>query len=68
MMEAANTSEMLINFYQTTNHKNPEDSHLQLTAIRSSNLTKHHFTKLNYKVHWQLKKNHAMKERSKGTG
>jgi hypothetical protein len=29
MMEAANTSEMLVNFYQTTWHYNPEDSHLQ---------------------------------------
>jgi hypothetical protein len=29
MMEAASTSEMLVNFYQTTWH-NPEDSHLQI--------------------------------------
>jgi hypothetical protein len=28
MMEAARTSEMLVNFYQTTQHYNPEDSHL----------------------------------------
>jgi hypothetical protein len=28
MMEAANTSEMLVNFYQTTQCNNPEDSHL----------------------------------------
>jgi hypothetical protein len=28
-MEAASTSEMLVNFYQTTQHNNPEDSHLQ---------------------------------------
>jgi hypothetical protein len=28
MMEAANTSEMTVNFYQTTRHNNPEDSHL----------------------------------------
>jgi hypothetical protein len=27
MMEAASTSEMLVNFYQTTWHYNPEDSH-----------------------------------------
>jgi hypothetical protein len=26
MMEAARTSEMLVNFYQTTRHYNPEDS------------------------------------------
>jgi hypothetical protein len=29
MMEAANTSEMLINFYLTTRRYNPEDSHLK---------------------------------------
>jgi hypothetical protein len=28
MMEAARTSEMLVNFYQTTQRYNPEDSHL----------------------------------------
>jgi hypothetical protein len=28
MMEAARTSETLINFYQTTRRYNPEDSHL----------------------------------------
>jgi hypothetical protein len=30
MMEAARSSEMLVNFYQTTRHYNPEDSHLCL--------------------------------------
>jgi hypothetical protein len=29
MMEAARTSEMLVNFYQTTWRYNPGDSHLQ---------------------------------------
>jgi hypothetical protein len=28
MMNAANTSEMSVNFYQTTQCDNPEDSHL----------------------------------------
>jgi hypothetical protein len=28
MMEAASTSETLVNFYQTTLRHNPEDSHL----------------------------------------
>jgi hypothetical protein len=30
MMEAARTSETLVNFYQTTRHYNPEDSHLRV--------------------------------------
>jgi hypothetical protein len=30
MMEAARSSETLVNFYQTTRHYNPEDSHLVL--------------------------------------
>jgi hypothetical protein len=29
MMEAASTSEMLVNFFQSTQHSNPEDSHVQ---------------------------------------
>jgi hypothetical protein len=29
MMEAARTSETLVNFYQTTRRYSPEDSHLQ---------------------------------------
>jgi hypothetical protein len=28
MMEAASNSETSVNFYQTTRHNNPEDSHL----------------------------------------
>jgi hypothetical protein len=31
MMEAARTSETLVNFYQTTRRYNPENSHLQPT-------------------------------------
>jgi hypothetical protein len=33
MMEAARTSEMLVNFYQTTRRYNPEDSHLGVNVI-----------------------------------
>jgi RNase adaptor protein for sRNA GlmZ degradation len=36
MMEAARTSETLVNFYQTTRRCNPEDGHLQI----KNNLTK----------------------------
>jgi hypothetical protein len=32
MMEAARTSETLVNFYQTTRRYNPEDSHLDNTV------------------------------------
>jgi hypothetical protein len=34
MMEAARTSETLVNFYQTTWCYNPEDSHLRFTSFR----------------------------------
>jgi hypothetical protein len=30
MMEAARTSETLVNFYQTTQRYNPEDSHVHV--------------------------------------
>jgi hypothetical protein len=33
MMEAARTSETLVNFYQTTRRCNPEDSNLQLRNV-----------------------------------
>jgi hypothetical protein len=33
MMEAAKTSETLVNFYQTTRRYNPEDSHLQQSSF-----------------------------------
>jgi hypothetical protein len=34
MMEAARTSETLVNFYQTTRRYNPEDSHLRLKTVK----------------------------------
>jgi hypothetical protein len=40
MMEAARTSEMSVNIYQTTRHYNPEDSHLHTCRhenLKSSN-------------------------------
>jgi hypothetical protein len=39
MMEAASTSEMSVNFYQTTRRNNPEDSHLH--ARRRESLRSH---------------------------
>jgi hypothetical protein len=39
MMEAARTSETLVNFYQTTQRYNPEDSHLH-GRIHSEKQTK----------------------------
>jgi hypothetical protein len=39
MMEAANTSETSVNFYQTTQRNNPADSHLH--TRRSENLKSH---------------------------
>jgi hypothetical protein len=33
MMEAARTSETLVNFYQTTRRYNPEDSHLRESKL-----------------------------------
>jgi hypothetical protein len=42
MMEAARTSETLVNFYQTTRRYNPEDSHLYmvyLTTLFNSSLS-----------------------------
>jgi hypothetical protein len=35
MMEAARTSETLVNFYQTTRRYNPEDSHLWIYIYES---------------------------------
>jgi hypothetical protein len=32
-MEAARASKTLVNFYQTTRHYNPEDSHLRMIMI-----------------------------------
>jgi hypothetical protein len=39
MMEAASTSETLVNFYHTTRRNNPEDSHLY--THRRENLKSH---------------------------
>jgi hypothetical protein len=44
MMEAASTSEMSVNFYQTTWNYNPEDSHLQnTTSVVGSPHTNTHY-------------------------
>jgi hypothetical protein len=39
MMEAARTSETLVNFYQTTRRYNPEEAIFILAAVRTSNPT-----------------------------
>jgi hypothetical protein len=39
IMEAASTSEMPVNFLQTTRCNNPEDSHLHYSVLRSYNQT-----------------------------
>jgi hypothetical protein len=39
MMEAASTSETSVNFYQTTRHNNPEDSHLHFDKRSAVNKT-----------------------------
>jgi hypothetical protein len=49
MMEAASTSETSVNFYQTTRHKNPEDSHLH--TRRRENL-KYHKQKRRFRYMW----------------
>jgi hypothetical protein len=33
MVEAASTSKTLVNFYKTTRHNNPEDSHLEILIV-----------------------------------
>jgi hypothetical protein len=40
MMEEARISETLVNIYQTTRLYKQEDSHLLLTAVRTSNPTR----------------------------
>jgi hypothetical protein len=39
MMEAASTSEMSVNFYQTTRRNNPEDKSFSLLSFLSSNIS-----------------------------
>jgi hypothetical protein len=45
-MEAASTSETSVNFYQTTQRNNPEDSHLH--TRRRENLKSHSTPGLDY--------------------
>jgi hypothetical protein len=52
MMEAARTSETLLNFYQTTRRYNPEDSHLltQMLLGRQKHGSVHLTAVTKYKV------------------
>jgi hypothetical protein len=52
LMEVARTSETLVNFYQTTRHYNPEDSHLR--AHRRENLKSYY---VSYSLLASLSKN-----------
>jgi hypothetical protein len=47
MIEAASTSETSENFYQTTRHNNPEDSHLH-TCHRENLKTQKYWINTNY--------------------
>jgi hypothetical protein len=51
MREAASTFETSVNFYQTTRRKNPQDSHLQLAAVRNGNLTAVQTIKIKWEEH-----------------
>jgi hypothetical protein len=46
MMEAARTSETLVNFYQTTRRYNPEDSHLRTHRRENLKSYTNHFIRL----------------------
>jgi hypothetical protein len=48
MMEAARTSETLVNFYQTTGRYNPEDSHLH--THRRENLKSYYAVSSSYHI------------------
>jgi hypothetical protein len=51
MMEAAMTSETLVNFYQTTRRYSPEESHLR--THRRENLKSYQFGMLSF-LHWKV--------------
>jgi hypothetical protein len=48
MMEAARTSETLVNFYQTTRRYNREDSHLSIVAHLKFNIAIEHVYKFGF--------------------
>jgi hypothetical protein len=48
MMELVSTSEMPVNFYQTTWHHNPEDSHNKFAAVKTSDPTEQYLFSVPY--------------------
>jgi hypothetical protein len=55
MMEAARTSETLVNFYRTTRRYNPEDSHLR--THRRENLKSYNNNSLRHLQNCNIKMN-----------
>jgi hypothetical protein len=60
MMEAASTSETSVNFYQTTRHYNPEDSHLRVFSYFYNSQTVPDPVTFPYKTSKKSTKNRAV--------
>jgi hypothetical protein len=61
IMEAASTSEMLVNFYQTTQHNIPENNHLRTLLIQTT--SQHRLTTYKLQlsaIRWQCSTMHIV--------